>query len=352
MSNSATQWSRRALRRVVTMSRAGEWWGYKLVLVVTVFYATASYLRVPIAALWSAVLALLGSVLAGAAYVSVLNDWTDRREDAAAGKMNRLADAPTWQAAGAIALCLLIGLGFGWSWRDSRPLLLAYGGAWLAFSLYSLPPVRLKARGLAGMLADASGAHMLPALVAALLVFRAVGVRPDGRWLTTAALWAGAYGLRGILWHQLADRDNDDAAGVRTFAQRHSRVRLVAFARWCVFPVEVSALAVLLWLIGEPLPVFALAAYLLLVWRKVARWNMAAVLVEVQPRYLILMADYYQVFLPLALLLASTLRLSEDLWVLVAHLLLFRSRTLTVLEESWRLRHTLRRSAGGARQSR
>ena len=331
----------RLLRQIRTVSRAGEWWEYKLLPILAMFYATALHLDVSIAALWPAALMLLGAIVPGAAYVSIVNDLTDRSEDSAAGKANRMAGRPAWQAIAMIALPVAIGLAFAWHWRGNLPLLLTYLGAWTAFSLYSLPPVRLKARGLAGVVADASGAHLFPSLVATLLVFQQARTAPDPAWLAAVALWAASYGLRGILWHQLADLEADRTAGVRTFAQRRGSETLVLIARWFVFPLEIAALAALLWLSGSPLPVLALAVYVVLVQRRVALWNMRAVLVQPKPDYLIVMVDYYDVFLPIALLVASTLAHPTDAAAILVHLLLFPNRARMVGEDVWRLRSAL-----------
>ena len=340
------------LRQIRTVSRAGEWWEYKLLPILAMFYATALYLDVSIAALWPAALMLLGAIVPGAAYVSIVNDLTDRNEDSAAGKANRMAGRPAWQTTAMIVLPVAIGLAFAWHWRGNLPLLLTYLGAWTAFSLYSLPPVRLKARGLAGVVADASGAHLFPSLVATLLVFQQARTTPDPAWLAAVSVWAASYGLRGILWHQLADLEADRTAGVRTFAQRRGPEILVLIARWLVFPLEIAALAALLWLSGSPLPVLALAFYLILVQRRVALWNMRAVLVQPKPDYLIAMVDYYDVFLPIALLVASALAHPTDAAAILVHLLLFPNRARTVGEDVWRLRYALLELPWRRRQNR
>ncbi len=326
------------MNRLRAIPRAGEWWEYKLLPILAVFYGTALHLGVSLTSLWPAALIFLGAVVPGAAYVSIVNDLADRDEDAAAGKPNRMAGRPAWQAVLLVALPGSAGLAFAWHWRGDAPLLLAYLAAWTAFSLYSLPPVRLKARGLAGVLADASGAHLFPSLLAALLVFRHAGVAPGALWLTAVALWAASYGVRGILWHQLADLDADRLAGVRTFAQRRGPAMLALLARWLVFPLEIAGLAVLLWLVASPLPLLALAFYLFLVQRRVAVWEMRAVLVQPRPRYLILMVDYYDVLLPLALLAAAAVAHPLDIAVIAVHLLLFPKRASTVFHDAWRLR--------------
>src|SRR5207249_2154007 len=71
-----------------------------------------------------------------------------------------------------VALTVGTGFLFAWLWRDDALLLLCYLATWLAFSLYSLPPFRFKERGAAGVLCDAAGEQLFPALVAAFLACR------------------------------------------------------------------------------------------------------------------------------------------------------------------------------------
>jgi 1,4-dihydroxy-2-naphthoate octaprenyltransferase len=328
----------RLVERIAAVARAGEWWEYKLVPIFAVFYGTASLLRVPIWTLWPAALILLAALIPGAAYVSVINDIADRRDDEAAGKRNRMAGRSRLQAAALVSIPILAGLAVAFAWRGNLPLLTAYLGAWIAFTLYSLPPFRLKARGLFGVLADASGAHLFPALVAALVVFGSAGAQANPLWLVSVALWSGAYGLRGIFFHQLVDLTNDRAAAVSTFAHRRGRKAVAELARYVVFPLEALAVAALLWQLQHPLLPLLLLLYALLARRRMAWWRMEAVLVQPRSRYLLVLQDYYDVFLPLGLLVASALRHPADVAVIAVHLLLFPNRLRQVLKEAWRLR--------------
>lgn len=321
----------------LTAIRASEWWDYKLVPILAAFYATAAMLGTPIARLWPSVALLLASMLAGAAYVSLINDLTDIAEDRAAGKFNRLAGRSRALCTIALMAPICAGIAFLYLWRDDPVLVAAYAGAWIAFSLYSLPPVRLKVRGLAGAIADASGAHLFPTLVAMLLAFRGAGQTPDPVWLAAGSAWAFGYGLRGIFWHQLSDLAHDHRAGVRTFAQRHPRAVTNRLGKWFAFPLELAGLSVLLWELGSPIPVVLLGLYLMMARLRVLRWEMNAILVEPAPRYFMLMHEYYDAFLPIGILLASSLRYPLDLTILALHLLLFSRRPIEAADVARRL---------------
>lgn len=322
---------------IVNLVRAGEWWEYKLVPIFAAFYATALTVDASIAALWPAALTLLVALIPGAAYVSVINDLTDRREDLAAGKPNRFATGSPAIGFVVVAITVAGGLFFSYLWRRDVLLVTVYLSAWLAFSLYSLPPFRWKTRGILGVLCDASGAHLFPTLVAVAMAYRGAGRTPDLAWLVAVGSWAFANGLRSILWHQLSDRENDRTSGVRTFAERHPPGVAVFLGTWIAFPVELVSLTVMLWKLQSVWPVLFLAVYVQSVRWRAYSWKMNPVVVAPKPRFLIVLHEYYDVYLPIAILAASAFRNPHDVVVLAAHLLLFPIRTRQTLRDIGKL---------------
>src|SRR4051794_31869567 len=154
------------LQRTLPTFRAITWWHHKLVPIVAVFYATCLLHRASIATHWFDLLTLLVAILPGAVYVSLINDATDRTDDVAAGKRNELVGKSPLTVAALLALPIALGLAMFVVWRHHTLILLLYAGAWVSFTLYSVPPFRLKVRGASGALADACGAHVFPALLA------------------------------------------------------------------------------------------------------------------------------------------------------------------------------------------
>jgi 4-hydroxybenzoate polyprenyltransferase len=322
--------------RVTRILRAGEWWDYKLVPILTFFYATAYSLGVGVSQMWGAVLLLLLSLLPGAAYVSVINDITDVADDLASGKRNGMAGR-SWQfKAAAVSLTLAAGAFFFWIWRNNGLLLGCYAAAWISFTLYSVPPFRLKTRGLAGVVADAAGAHLFPSMVAVALAFAAADAPFNFAWAAAAAAAALGYGLRGNLWHQLLDRERDHEAGVKTFAERHAPEVAVRFGTWFAFPLELIGLAALFWQLESPVPLLALAVHLGLARFRVRRWGMQPVIAQPKKGFFIWLHEYYDVLLPVALLAASALSHTGDIVVLLVHLLLFHNRARVVGSDVWK----------------
>jgi UbiA prenyltransferase family/Sulfotransferase family len=314
-----------------TLRVAGWWW--KLAPIATAIYATAYQLKVSLLSLTPLLLLAFAAVAVQATYVSLINDLSDRSEDLASGKRNGLFGRASTTIAMMLGCCIVPGALFAFHWRHDPLLAGLYLAGWAAFSAYSLPPLRLKARGIWGVIADASGAHLLPALFGVVLVYHWQAVPIDPAWFTVVAVWSFCYGLRGILWHQLIDRDQDTTAGVRTFVERHSLETLRRVAHVIVFPCEVAALVCMLWLTGSVFAAAFFALYLLWRWRRT--WQLAPPVIvlpsegkatfEVEHR--LALFEYYEFFLPLTFLLASSLRYPADLLVILAYVLILPPRT-------------------------
>src|SRR5205807_7303235 len=76
---------------LIRLIRADEWWEYKLVPILSTFYATALVLHVAVSSLWVSALSLLLAIVPAAVYASVINDVTDLAGDLEAGKRDGLA---------------------------------------------------------------------------------------------------------------------------------------------------------------------------------------------------------------------------------------------------------------------
>lgn len=321
------RYSRFIQHDLIGLIRADEWWEYKLVPILSAFYATALVLHVAVSSLWVSALSLLLAIVPAAIYASVINDVTDLAGDLGAGKRNGVAGLSRSMVTTLVALTVGAGFLFAWLWRDDAPLRSCYLATWLAFSLYSLPGFRFKERGAAGVLCDAAGEQLLPALVAVFLASRGAQRLASGAWVASVAVWALAYGLRGIVWHQLIDVDNDRVAGFRTFARRHPRAAPF-IGTFVVFPLELGALAAMMWQISSAWPPAFLLLYALYAVRSARRWQTAPVIVVPKPRFFIALHQFYSDLFPVALLITASVRDRRALIVMAAHLLLFPRRVV------------------------
>jgi 4-hydroxybenzoate polyprenyltransferase len=307
--------------------RVDCWWEHKLSPILATIYATAALSRIPFPSLWPVVALALPALIVCASYVSVLNDLTDAKDDEASGKAGRWPAGARIYPVLLLAGCMTAGGAFLIVWRKDTLLFSTYLLSWLAFTLYSTPPFRLKVRGIWGVLADASGAHLFPTLFAVVLVCHWNRAQATAQWTMLIALWSFAAGVRGILCHQLEDAVNDSKIGLRTFACLHGtkaaeRLGLLAFL------LELAAFLLMLWLTRNALAAPFLILYGLFAW---VRWRFLGIgLTVIKPSHAsrMALAEYYIVLYPLAYLLTASWQQSSALLLLLFHVVLFHRQGL------------------------
>jgi 1,4-dihydroxy-2-naphthoate octaprenyltransferase len=322
------------MRKLLNFTRHNEWWEYKLVPLLTVGYASIYFNNYNFNVSIIRLLILLVAVIVGATYVSIINDLTDIDEDAKAGKNNRMADKPYWLRALLVIACILIGVYFGYIIYPDTVSILFYSMSWIVFTLYSVPPFRLKKRGLWGVFCDASGAHLFPALLVAYNLSTVVNISCNITWLTAIGIWALAYGLRGILWHQFYDRDNDLASNTTTFATRINPANF-RIPETVLFILEIGAFSIMLFYLFNLFILLSIVCYLLLVIIRIKAFRYQTTII-ISPKaapYQLLMNDYYLCFFPVALLITNAINYQYGWIVLIVHLLLFPRKTIFVFKD-------------------
>jgi len=303
--------------------RAQEWWEYKITRHVGVAFAFAYHEHLPVWSVLGQTIVLLLASVCCAGFVSVINDITDREADALAGKPNALIGMSLAFQAAAVLACVVPGAFVGWLMRDCPVALVAYALIWLVFILYSFPPIRLKSRGVAGAIADGVGEQVLPAWMAASLMTEANHHEVSGFFLVPLLVWSFAFGFRGILDHQMSDRDNDRAAGLTTVATSCSVPFLSRVVNWAIYPVEIVAMLVFLAMFHLVWVWPILALCLLIETRHghlgqfVKSWRDPA------PENWLPLVEYYKVYFPLTFLLPMVWSQPAMLWVLLLQLVLF-----------------------------
>jgi 4-hydroxybenzoate polyprenyltransferase len=313
-------------------------------------YASAFLLRVSLVSLLPLVFIVLVALAACAAYVSVINDFTDRADDMASGKTNRLVGKPSSFIGTLLAVCILSGFAVAFYWLHDRLLLFLYSGSWIAFTVYSLPPIRLKERSGLGVLADACGAHLFPTLLAVAAVYRSYRQPFDLIWLISIGVWSFSFGIRGILWHQLSDLPYDQNINLRTFVRAHRTESLRRLGNFIIFPLELTAFAVMLLHTRSALAITLLGFYAVINFLRGRLYGSNFCILEPKPKFHhIVMHEYYEVFFPLAFILASSNRHPVDALVLVVHGLVFPKRWRNtaieaglIVRELWRLSRSKR----------
>ena len=285
-------------------TRISNWWNYKIPPLLGTAYALLLLGDYTVAQAITTFASIIITSIGAAGYGHFINDIWDIEADRQANKPNAASKLKPWQR---LLLCLLfITTGF------AAPLLTHLGTVpnallvlnYLLPTFYSAPPLRLKERGIWGILSDAAGAHLVPTLfVAATFLSFTPEASPKILIFTgLAAAHAFFVGLRGILLHQLWDRDNDEKSGTTTFVSQRQPETVRRWIAHFVFPIEIALLvsvAVILSLSKPSLIPFFVAYFVF----TVAKLKATKTPLDPSPtvRKNIVPHDLYEVWLPLAL---------------------------------------------------
>lgn len=311
--------------------RYNDWWTSKIAPILAIGYATIliNHANLFKSAIW--LLFLLLSLVIGATYVSMINDITDAADDVKAGKNNYMVMIDKKLRWLMLIVCVLLGGIFMYFFYPDTFSFVLYVMSWVVFSLYSLPPVRLKVRGLWGVFADASGAHLFPTclVVASMSYFlqREINVG----WIIAVAGWALALGLRGILWHQFRDRDKDILVGVNTYASKIDPQQFKNKERILIF-FEILAFVIILIIINTRIVILFFCLYLIFIVVRYKLFGTRLTILE-SPKdgnYRMVMTEYYQFFFPVSLLLEFSFCQPKAWIVLMIHIVLFFNYLLEI----------------------
>jgi hypothetical protein len=244
----------RALRAV----RPGNWWFSKIPPLLAV--VSLDILRERADPVHAQLLlgCFLWSIIAIAAYGHVINDAFDVESDASAGKPNQMAGVSLLRRAGLCVALLLAGFAPALIVDLSYPTLLLLGLNYLWPTIYSVPPLRLKERGVAGLACDMLGSHVTPTLVA-LSMFGITSSRGADWFVGVLVLWSAVLGVKGILHHQVQDRSNDMRSGTVTYVTRASGEGLSRFLTVFNLGVELPVSAALAYITRDWAPCVAVA---------------------------------------------------------------------------------------------
>jgi len=156
---------------------------------------------------------LFSTLMTGYGYL--INDLADVELDRQHGKPNVFQSISQRRAKLVVLAALAIGSLFGLPFLN-RPWFMPVWLLWvLAATFYSLPPLRLKEWGLAGLATTIAAQQTLPTA----LLFAAFG-QPVSWGALAFVLFATARGISSDVGHQMRDWSQDASTGTGTFAVR------------------------------------------------------------------------------------------------------------------------------------
>ncbi|MFC4144066.1 UbiA family prenyltransferase [Pedobacter mendelii] len=317
------------------LTRAHEWWDFKTPQVLSLAYAAAIACNsLLFNLLFPAFFIIFTSLVVIAIYASIINDFTDLSIDTACGKANMMQNISIWMRMVLLItsiVLLAIAVYFIYPFRSAC---IFYLGICISISIYSFEPIRLKKRGLWGVIACAMAEHFFPTLFAMSIIFYFANSKIDIFLLAIAGTISLCWGLRSILYHQFKDRENDKNSGIDTFANRINPNTFKFVPRLLVF-TELFALTVLLISLKLWIVLIAFLVYLLFTFLKQYLFK-SKIIIVISPKsgfYQIFMLEFYALFFPVALLIYVSAAQANGYIVLILHLILFHKLFLTTLKE-------------------
>ncbi len=315
--------------------RVDDWWRSKAAMLMGMVYLFTLWFYIPFAQFAMLALFSLATICGFAATGYLLNDFFDRAKDLKAGKRNFLVNrSPAVIAVcftGALLCLLLPWLYLPFTTTSAALMALEIG----LLLVYSLPPIRLKERGLAGIITDALYAHTVPVVLAAytfsLAAQQHIPMLPFGLLIG----WQTLSGIRNILLHQYDDINADARADSKNWvASVNSNTFLGAISYLIAAEIIVSLCFFVLLAIRQP--GFWFCVVLIIAWGLVAlntylqkrRIDLADEKTKYYPN------NVYEKWLPAAVLLILAVGQIAFTAILVVHVWLFN---LEFYVESYKL---------------
>lgn len=227
--------------------------------------------------LWTLGVFTLASLGIGT-FGQLLNDLADVQQDVRSRTHNLVASRGPLARALLFATALGVGI-VPWLWLPTTPAIIALvTGEYLLFVAYSLPPMRLKHRGILGPVADALYGYVIPNAVAVLVFAKQGGVAVPTWAIVALVVWCLLFGVERIVSHQLIDEPRDRIDGISTFVVAQGWRRAFDVMLRIVVPLETIAFIVMIILLGlvAPLIPFCFVVYLvaaLRAWSYRGHWN-------------------------------------------------------------------------------
>ena len=336
--------------------KASGWWNYKIppMLAVAYFAIAASPAIPALTDIAPYFIPYLVAAASMAAFGHVYLDAFDLDEDQLLGKENLWA--PLGDASRVMVIVLLLsGALLPWLVLPAGPVLFALLGAeFLMFVAYATPPLRLKERGFAGIVADALYAHTLPALWTWIPFAALAGTAVPPRFLALLGAWSTTVGMRHLLQHQVIQSESDAVAGAATYAVRHGSPASLALIVQILLPLEAVLFFALSIAIARYVPWVPVALVAYVAWQTLKfrfLWDggfaLFGRLADADRATLagtLVLSRFYERWLPVLILGWLASRHGSYAVLLVLHLLVFRQGLREMRQDAMLLLSGLRAS--------
>lgn len=313
--------------------RAEDWWVGKASLLVGLVYLFTIYFQISFERFGIWACCSLITIIGFASLGYLVNDYFDLEKDKLANKKNFLKHKSAVQQAVYLSIALLL-LFAPWYFLPYDFFTIALMLLQLLlYVLYSLPVIRLKERGLWGLITDALYAHSIPVLMA-VHTYALISSKPlNITFIVLLFAWQFCVGLRNILLHQLNDSDSDRVSGTKTFTNKYNIHTSTHF----LTGLRITELALLLFLIAI---LYLQNQWFLITFLGVSLSLLLFFSMDKNNGYRFYFPNLlYDHLLPLSFIVILSLRDIRFLFLFPIQLLLFSGKWLLTLLESFELQY-------------
>ena len=234
-------------------SRTVDWWKPKAGNVLGIVYVAIYYAKLTFEETWLYILPSLMTILGIGFLAYLLNDWFDRKTDLLVNKKNMIAGVAPLSVFGLFIGSLIIAF-VPWIWLpfDKFSCLLIVFEL-LLIVIYSMPPIRLKTKGVLGLVNDALYAYAVPAVLAFYTFFLLIKDSylgfPTG--IVSLFFWQFIVGIYNINIHQIEDVENDRRTNTNTVATKIGKNRLLRINILFFWPLSVFSFLYFVYLLNN-----------------------------------------------------------------------------------------------------
>ena len=314
--------------------RIYDWWEYKIPQILIPIYLVilnTDYLISSTNSLKIFLQLLLGVVI-GALTISIMGEFFDIEQDSLANKKNGFENLNQKQTP--IVLLTTVAINIIFLFFLEKSTLVFYLLSIITFILYYSPFVRLKEKGILGVIADSLGSHVFPSIFVFLCL---IPIEDILKFKYSIFLfWVFLFGIRGILNHQYTDLENDKKSNTNTFVRTSSRLTKKILQK-IVLSLEIIFFILLL-ISTVPLNLisFSLLLYLLVLFGRKMLYNNAIVYfnIRIDRAFTIFLFEFYSIFFPLLLIIQIYTINQTAFWgILILHIIITLKRVITILKE-------------------
>lgn len=283
---------------------------------------------IPSNILWLIFISILLSIgVAGIGYV--WNDIYDYKDDVKNNKRNLFINFSKLNSTLLVVLLLCLSILPWFILPFDFNSLLLISLEFFLFMVYALPPFRLKERGVLGLLTDAMYAQVIPCLLASYTYAKiSGGVTISLTFVLVYISWLLLMGVRNIINHQIEDYENDINTNTQTFVTKVGFQKSYQLVLRYLVPIELLIFFIVLYSLPstQHIFIFAYIMYIIAYYikEKIAQKD---ILSNVNFRYDFfnkqLLNEFYEIHLPLLLLLYFSYFEHFFIWILIVNLILF-----------------------------